>query len=283
MQGQQFQDPLAEEVAAQEPCHLDLVFDPMIQESQGLLASACCHPEICYPDDDVGRVESPVYVPVSSTTGTNTCSQEDGAILLGPGVQLPVESQVAEISHQVTRMDIDVDLLAEDDGGATGFTDAGLQAADKGSADDARHETEATVEGDKAADPPSCAAFCKGIFKEAAAPLLPRPATTPRQRGRGHKKVMVATRSSLRQAARPSPVPVSQRAQWKLMRELQFIDTPTRPPDAAVTEYIDLYGQDLPAQAIEKLSVAAGLGNKQLVKVLAALAAEAGAVEMEAP
>lgn len=57
---------------------------------------------------------------------------------------------------------------------------------------------------------------------------------------------MVATRSSLRQAARPSPVPVSQRAQQKLMRELQFIDTPTGPPDAAVTEYIDLYGQNLP-------------------------------------
>lgn len=34
---------------------------------------------------------------------------------------------------------------------------------------------------------------------------------------------MASTRSSLRLAARPSPAPVAQRAQQKLMRELNFI------------------------------------------------------------
>jgi hypothetical protein len=40
-------------------------------------------------------------------------------------------------------------------------------------------------------------------------------------------KTMAQTRSSLRQAARPSPVPVAERAQRKLMRELDFINPQT--------------------------------------------------------
>jgi hypothetical protein len=67
------------------------------------------------------------------------------------------------------------------------------------------------------------------------------------------------------------------------MRELQFIDTPAAPPDSAAMEYIDLYGQDLPNQAVDTIRAAARLGNKKLAKVLAALAAEAGAAEMEVP
>jgi len=55
------------------------------------------------------------------------------------------------------------------------------------------------------------------------------------------------------------------------------------PPDSAVTEYIDMYGQDLPDQAIDTIRAAAQLGNKRLSKVLAAMAAEAGAAEMEVP
>jgi hypothetical protein len=67
------------------------------------------------------------------------------------------------------------------------------------------------------------------------------------------------------------------------MKELQFIDSPTLPPDAVVTEYIDLYGQDLPAQAVDAIRAATRMGNKKLAKVLAAMAAEAGAAEMEVP
>jgi hypothetical protein len=159
-----------------------------------------------------------------------------------------VESQVEEISDRVTKMDIDATprhgLVMEKDHGAAGNAVAGDLVYGAVTED---------AEG-------GCDAFCKGIFKEVAPPLLPRPATSPRQGGRGRKRVMVATRSSLRQAARPSPVPVSQRAQMKLMRELQFIDS----PDAAVTEYIDLYGQHLSAQAIDAIKAAARLGTLEM-------------------
>jgi hypothetical protein len=108
--------------------------------------------------------------------------------------------------------------------GDADYAVAGEHVGDDGSVDDDRDVAEAIVAEAKGGNgAPSelfaYAAFCKGIFREAAAPLLPRPTTSPR-RSRGHKRAMVATRSSLRQAARPSPVPVSQRAQRKLMREL---------------------------------------------------------------
>jgi hypothetical protein len=108
--------------------------------------------------------------------------------------------------------------------GDADYAVAGEHVGDDGSVDDDRDVAEAIVAEAKGGNgAPSelfaYAAFCKGIFREAAAPLLLRPTTSPR-RSRGHKRAMVATRSSLRQAARPSPVPVSQRAQRKLMREL---------------------------------------------------------------
>jgi hypothetical protein len=204
-----------------------------------------------------------------------------------------VDYQVAEISDRVTQMDIDANprsstVLEEDGGdGDADYAVAGEHVGDDGSVDDDRDVAEAIVAEAKGGNgAPSelsaCAAFCKGIFREAAAPLLPRLATSP-SRSRGHKRAMVTTRSSLRQAARPSPVPVSQRAQRKLMRELQFIDTPTAPPDAAATEYIDLYGHELPPQAMDAIRSAARMGNKKLAKVLASMAAEAGAMEMEVP
>ena len=93
---------------------------------------------------------------------------------------------------------------------------------------------------------------------------------------------MQATRSSLRQAAKPCAVPVAERAQRKLMRELEFLN-PQRPaPDAAVTEYIDLYGADLPEQAIKALKAATCLDNKELAKALAAMVHEYDAVEVKA-
>jgi hypothetical protein len=65
------------------------------------------------------------------------------------------------------------------------------------------------------------------------------------------------------------------------MRELQFMDSPALAPDAAITELVDLFGHELPTQSIEALKVATRMGNKKLTKILAAMAAEAGAVEME--
>jgi hypothetical protein len=41
-------------------------------------------------------------------------------------------------------------------------------------------------------------------------------------------------------------VPVAERATRKLMRELNFINKPLAVPDAAVTDYVDMYADDLP-------------------------------------
>ena len=62
---------------------------------------------------------------------------------------------------------------------------------------------------------------------------------------------MAPTRSSVRLAARRSHVPVSQRAQHKLMRELDFINGQSLVPDAVIIEFVDMFGQDLPEQAVE--------------------------------
>jgi len=86
---------------------------------------------------------------------------------------------------------------------------------------------------------------------------------------------MASTRSSLRLAARPSPVPVAQRAQHKLMRELDFVNGQPPAPDAAVTAYVDMYADDLPEQAIVAIRAATKMGNKKLVKVLAAMTEQA--------
>ena len=54
-----------------------------------------------------------------------------------------------------------------------------------------------------------------------------------------------------------------------------------RAPDAASTEYVDMFGQDLPKEAIEALRVAAM--DKELSKALSVLAADLGAAEMDVP
>jgi hypothetical protein len=122
---------------------------------------------------------------------------------------------------------------------------------------------------------------------ELPAPLLPTPvsppprAILPRAGKLRKRKALQATRSSLLQAAKPCAVPVAERTQRKLMRELEFLN-PQRPaPDAAVTEYIDSYGVDLPEQAIKALRAATRLDNKELAKALAAMVDESDAVEME--
>jgi hypothetical protein len=253
----------------------DWELDPMIQESRAWEQ----HRLIRYsPEGGNDRVSSPVYRPVSTLwvdpeapVLKEVHHQED--ILFGPGVQLPEESQLQEISERVTLMDIDTtshpatELVAE--AGAEGRMEAGGQATDDG------YESDVQVPVD------GCAKFCSSIFKSADAPLLPRPTSPAHRGGKGRKRVMASTRSSLRLAARPSPVPVAHRAQHKLMRELQFMDSPALAPDAVITELVDLFGQELPTQAIEALKAATRMGNKKLTKILAAMAAEAGAVEME--
>ncbi|CAD6266701.1 unnamed protein product [Miscanthus lutarioriparius] len=94
---------------------------------------------------------------------------------------------------------------------------------------------------------------------------------------------MVATRSGLRLAARPSMVLVAKQAQRKLMRELDFINNPSPAPDAAVTAYVDMYADDLPEQAVMAIRAATRLSNKNLAEALTAIAQETEEFEMELP
>jgi len=66
----------------------------------------------------------------------------------------------------------------------------------------------------------------------------------------------------------------------KLMHELEFINTPSKAPDDAIIDYIDKFGQDLPVKEITAIRAVTWLDNKELSKVLAAMAAESGVVEM---
>jgi hypothetical protein len=141
----------------------------------------------------------------------------------------------------------------------------------------------------EAEDSSACASFCKKMFRKVPEPLLPRPASSPavekqpsRSRTR-RRKPLAPTRSSLRQAARPSSVPVAQRAQLKLMRELDFINGGSSASDAAITDYVDSYGQDLPEEAVNAIRSAARLDDMELSKALAAIAADAGTDMVESP
>ncbi|CAD6268904.1 unnamed protein product [Miscanthus lutarioriparius] len=135
-----------------------------------------------------------------------------------------------------------------------------------------------------------CASFCRKMFRKVPEPLLPRPASpqvvkkqADQSSTRRRRRTLAPTRSSLRQATRPSPVPVAQRAQLKLMRELDFINGEPRAPDAAITEYVDSFGHDLPEKAIKALRTTAKMDNKELCKALAAIAAELGGDEIVVP
>ena len=48
-----------------------------------------------------------------------------------------------------------------------------------------------------------------------------------------------------------------------------------------MTEYVDMYEGDLPEQAVKAIRAATRMVNKKLAKVLAAMAAEGDAAEME--
>jgi hypothetical protein len=67
------------------------------------------------------------------------------------------------------------------------------------------------------------------------------------------------------------------------MRDLEFISGKSSATDAALTEYIDSFGQELPDKAIKALRTVARLDDIELCKALAAIAAELGADAVEVP
>lgn len=130
--------------------------------------------------------------------------------------------------------------------GATSASDVddpnGLQG-DNVDGEDADGLNSGVLEGDSGGS-----SFCDGLFSCIPSLVLPQPASPPMRaahlptRGR---KVTASTRSSKRLAARPSSIPLAQRAQQKLTRELDFINAQSPAPDATITAYVDMYAQDL--------------------------------------
>jgi len=251
----------------------------------------------CYSADNAGAApSSPTYVPVSGLWADNkqpnhaSAAQEE--VVFGPGVQLqgPEESmsgmsqtssgQVGEISELVTRMDID--SAADHEQVSAAAAEASPPRALSPGRDAYDDDAAQTDGGQPPAD------LYSGLFRELPEPILQAPKLptppprAPKNRGAGKRSTLAATRSSLRQAARPSPIPVAERATRKLMRELEFINSQQQQaPDAAVAEYVDLYAGNLPEMAVEAIKAATRMGNKNLAKVLEAIVQEADAVEME--
>jgi len=201
-----------------------------------------------------------------------------GEVVFGPGVQLqPKEGHIGDptlgdISDMVTRMDIDP--MCDRDGA--------IAAASSGSSPHKPPLRQGETGTEAARD------IYSGLFRELEGPILQAPPqlvpSTPVTKTRAKKKTTLpATRTSLRQAARPSNIPVAERATLKLMRELEFVSSQQQQaPDAAVASYIDLYADDLPEMAVQAIRAATRVGNKKLIKALEAIVQEADAVEMEA-
>lgn len=158
------------------------------------------------PEDAVGFSPpiSPVYQPTSGpwATGNDNLS----VVTFGPGVQLEHNSTAAmeDITAQVTRMDID----------APGFV----------------HEQHLC--------------FSEQVFSDVQPAVLEPPARQHRQppsraQAAAAPKTNTAQRASSRLAARPSSIPVSKRAQHRLIRELDFINKDERIGEDVVSAYID--------------------------------------------
>ncbi|KAG0541121.1 hypothetical protein BDA96_03G468800 [Sorghum bicolor] len=239
--------------------------DPMIHEygcSQGTV------PLRASPNSDIDIPRPPECRPVS----TMWRPAEPREVVVGPEVQMDdperrPESLMADIPDQV--------VFGK--GSALGTGD--VSDVD----DHAIQETtdQYTLDEETAEGPDdACAAFCARMFKPASAPILPRPDSPPPPRS---KAPTAATRSSKRLAAQQSSVPVAERAQHRLRRELSFIDGKSAAPDAAIKAYVQSHGNDLPEQAIKAITAATRLDDMALSRALAAIAAELGAAEMEVP
>ncbi|KXG35743.1 hypothetical protein SORBI_3002G221200 [Sorghum bicolor] len=252
--------------------------DPMVHE----LRCSQATPGLCYspPRSPNAPVRSPEYRPVSTLWRPVRGANE---VVFGPGVQLQgTEGEMdptADISDQVTRMEIDGADQANMQGpgcgegsvsdgegpGGQGLRTPGMRRAVRTAKQTADLGPMGTYD-----------TFVAGMFRAVPAPLLPAPVPVPSS-DRGRRGANAPCRSSSRLAAQASPYPVAERAHHKLMKDLSFLNSrPPTAPDAAVTTYIDMYGGDLPVEAVRQLRAATRLGDEELTKTLAAVAVEAG-------
>lgn len=234
---------------------------------------------------------SPTYVPTSDLwrVGTSLPVQEE--VVFGPGVQLLSSegsregstAAVGDIADRVNMMDIDSAVPAATGGHQQQQHDVydDFAVAAMGTASAATLTT-AGHGGEEQEHDLYDGLFCKLADPILQAPVAPPP-PQPVNRTRKASRPSVSTRSSSRLAAKTLGVPVANRAQQRLMRELSFIDsTQQQASDVTVTEYLDMYAADLPERAARAIQAAARLGDKKLVKFLEAAVQEAGSLEMEA-
>ncbi|RLM80417.1 hypothetical protein C2845_PM12G10900 [Panicum miliaceum] len=248
------------------PPSLQLYPDPLVD---------FCKAALLLPDGDSGEDGSPVHRPTSSLwtppvqqvperiirseestpslfapTDTSRVGIEPARseeILFGPGVQLDQPAQqesLDDISVQVTRMEID----------APG-ADPTPPALEDGDFIDRAFSAPPPPPPRVVLSPPARVLRCEAV--QAREPLARLKAK--------------AQRASNRLAARPSSIPVSKRAQHRLIRELSFINKEEKVGDDAVAAYIDTYKSTLPPKAVAALRSATKLGNKAAASALATL------------
>ncbi|KAF8755806.1 hypothetical protein HU200_011278 [Digitaria exilis] len=120
--------------------------------------------------------------------------------------------------------------------------------------------------------------FTEQVFSELPPAILEQPLACMEESADTSKGL----RASSRLAARPSSIPVSKRAQHRLIRELDFINKDERIVEDVVSAYIETYKTPLPSAAVSALRAASRLGNKAASSALASLVEEEGAiVELE--
>jgi len=89
-------------------------------------------------------------------------------------------------------------------------------------------------------------------------------------------------RQSSRLLARPSSVPVSRRATHRLIRQLDLVGQEEAIGDEAVEKYERMYQRPLPRKTMAALNAVTRIASGAVMAASAALAAEAGAEEVEA-
>ncbi|KAF8705744.1 hypothetical protein HU200_030946 [Digitaria exilis] len=193
---------------------------------------------------DFSPTFSPVYQPTSGPWATNTDNVEQ--VTFGPGVQL---EQSAPVPAAAAMDDITAQVTRMD-------IDSEQQPS-----------------------------FTEQVFSELPPAILESPARHHRQPLACMEELADTSkglRASSRLVARPSSIPVSKRAQHRLIRELDFINKDERIVEDVVSAYIETYKTPLPSAAVSALRAASRLGNKAASSALASLVEEEGAiVELE--
>ncbi|CAO2179556.1 unnamed protein product [Urochloa humidicola] len=120
------------------------------------------------------------------------------------------------------------------------------------------------------------AQFIDDVFKEVPPAVLQEPVVQLMQPTPTEPK----RRQSSRLMARASSVPVSQRGTHRLIRQLGMAGAGQEVGDEAVEQYIKMYQRPLPRKTVAALQSVTRIANGAVMAAAAALAAEAGAVEV---